>query len=110
MKCLSIQLQPQATTAGGNASFTSDDLIRLVKSVGRYPEVDRDDAHPERISLNLFTEELPVLWQDIQNGVLGDSAMGNWVKQSTIIVCEGEAEDSLLLLSHFDSNEALDNL
>ena len=106
MKCLSIQLQSHATDI-----FLAEDLIRLVKSIGRYPELDRDEANDNLLVLNFFTEELPALWADIQTKVLADNTMAEWIKSSTIIVCEGDNEwQDYLLLSHFDESEKFDHL
>lgn len=97
MRCLSIQLQPER-----DQRFNPEDLVALVKSLGRYPEVDRPKNDDSYVNLNFFTEEAPALWQEIQRGVLENERLGDWVKQVAIIVCEAEqeSEDYLLLYSY----------
>lgn len=96
MRCLSIQLQPER-----DQRFKPEDLVALVKSLGRYPEVDRPKDDDRYVNLNFFTEEAPTLWQELQQGVLENDRLGDWVKQVAVIVCEAEqeSEDYLLLYS-----------
>jgi hypothetical protein len=94
-----------------DASYSEDDVIKRVKSLGRFPEVDVVEDDGRFVNLNFFTEELPVLWQELQQGLLADGSLGSWVKQVAIIVCEGEKSwDDYLLLSHPDTSEKLDQL
>lgn len=106
MRWLSIQLQPER-----DPRFRAEDLVALVKSLGRYPEVDRPGGNDEYVNLNFFTEEAEKLWQDLQQGVLGDERLGDWVKQVAIIVCEAEQEsEDYLLLHSFETDAKLDSI
>lgn len=101
MKCLSIQLHPQR-----DDSFQPDDLIQRLRSLGRYPEIDIDPGGKPYIDLNLFTEDLNKLIQEINREVLNDDPLGAWVKNVAVIVCEGDQGwDNYLLLSHFDKEK-----
>jgi hypothetical protein len=101
MKCISVQLHHRR-----DARFHLEDLLDLVRSVGRYPEVDKDESDPETVNLNFFTEDIRLFWNDFEKGVLNDPEMGDWVKNTTIIVCEGdEGWDNYLLLWHYDQSE-----
>ncbi|MFL0805191.1 MAG: hypothetical protein K6L81_15875 [Agarilytica sp.] len=97
MKCLSIQLQPELDT-----HFTTDDLIQHLRLMGRYPEIDRDPKNSKYTNLNLFTEELPKLSQEINDGLLNDPHIGSWVKNVAVIVAEGENgwDNCLLIWDH----------
>ena len=104
MKCLVIQLHPSMDT-----SFTEQDVIKLVRSVGRFPEIDIDDEQDNLINLNFFSEDLPLLWADLKAGFETNKDLGNWISKVAIIACEGEdGWDDALLLAHYDKSELLD--
>lgn len=101
MKCIAIQLDMSRNTA-----FDESDFIRLVKSIGRFPEVDRDEDHPTMVQCNFFTEDPIVLWKDLRERVLGDESLGDWVRSVAVVACEGEEGwDDLCLLYHHDPDE-----
>jgi hypothetical protein len=101
MLCISVQFHPSRDNR-----FHLEDLLDLVRSVGRYPEVDKDESDPESVHLNFFTEDIRLFWSDFEQGVLNDPVLGSWVKNTTIIVCEGDQGwDNYLLLWHFDKDE-----
>lgn len=105
MKCLSIQVQ-----AGRDASHTVQELVEHVKVVlARFPEIDRDEEDEQTVQLHFFSEDIPLLWQQLQEKLFQDSVLGSWAKNVSIVVCEAEG-DEMLLLSHFDQSEALDSL
>ncbi|MFL0801264.1 MAG: hypothetical protein K6L80_12485 [Agarilytica sp.] len=85
MKCLSIQLQPELDT-----HLAIDDLIQHLRLMGRYPEIDRDPQNTKYTNLNLFTEDLPKLTQEINAEVLNNPQIGPWVKKVATIIAEGE--------------------
>ena len=106
MKCVSVQLYPALDT-----TFEVGDLLALVRSIGRFPEVDQDDVDPKSINLNFFTEDLQGFWQQFQQGVLNDPELGAWVKRIAVIVCEGDQGwDNYLLLWHHDQSQDTDDL
>ncbi|GAA5316687.1 MAG: hypothetical protein AseanaTS_18910 [Candidatus Pelagadaptatus aseana] len=106
LKCLSIQMQPDL-----DDSHSEQEVIDRVKTLGRFPEVDLIEEDQRFVNLNFFTEELPVLWRELQQGLLQDDELGAWVKKVSIIVCEGDKSwDDYLLLSHPDASEKLDSL
>ncbi len=101
MKCLSIQLQPELDTR-----LTTDDLIQHLRLMGRYPEIDRDPKHTKYINLNLFTEDLPKLSQEINAGVLNDPHIGPWIKKVASIIAEGEnGWDNCLIIWEHKKND-----
>ncbi len=105
MKCLSIQLHPDRDT-----SFRPEDLIQHLKSIGRYPEIDIDQDKPQYVNLNLFTEDLNALSQQINTQVIDDEHLGPWVKNVSVIVCEGDQGwDDYILLWHYDKDELADD-
>jgi len=106
MKCLSIQIQPEL-----DLNHKPEELIELSRSLGRFPEVDEITDDGKTIQLNYFSEQLPVLWQELQLGIFESSVVGQWAKKVSIVVCEGESGwDDFLLLHHFDPTEKLDEL
>lgn len=106
MKCISVQFHPAR-----DPRYDLDDLLALVRAIGRYPEIDTDEGDDENINLNFFTEDIRHFWSDFEKGVLNDSELGDWVKNTTVIVCEGdEGWDNYLLLWHYDESEATDSL
>lgn len=63
------------------------------------------------LTLNFFSEEVPVLWEKLQQGLLSSDGLGEWLRKVSIIACEGEQSwDDYLLLSHPDPAEKLDFL
>lgn len=103
MKCLSIQLLPERDT-----SHDESEVIVLLKSLGHYPEIDSGNEDGRYLNLNFFTDDAPSLWQDIQSGVLEDKTLGSWIKNISIVICEGDTGwDDYLLLSHYDDSEEL---
>lgn len=85
MKCLSIQLNLK------NASkFNPESLIDHLRSIGRYPEIDRDPENSSELNLNFFTEDASALWQQLKDEVLNDRELGAAIKQIATIVCEGD--------------------
>jgi len=106
VKCLSIQLQPKIDT-----SFTEKDLIDLVRSIGRFPEIDAGDDNKGYINLNFFTEDLIILWDELKQGFRKNKELDGWINKVAIIVCESDnGRDDYLLLSHYDTSETLDKL
>ncbi len=106
MKCLSIQLQPELDT-----TFDEKDVIDLVRSIGRSPEIDIGDDNGKYINLNFFTENLRLLWDELKTGFKKDKELGKWIDKVAIIVCEGNSGwDDYLLLLHYDKSEAIDTL
>lgn len=105
MKCLSIQLQPHR-----DSSHSPEEVIEQARRIGRFPEVDQDESLDDAINLNFFTEFPGRLWHDLQSGLLDDPALGPWIKNVAIIICEGDQAGDYLLLHHFDSSESLDRL
>jgi hypothetical protein len=105
IQCMSIQLD-----IGNDKGFSEQDVVAALKRIGRYPEVVSDK--PDTVMLNLFTEELPSLWQQVQTQLLGDSELAQWLKQRAVIVAaQIEArEDEVLLLYHHDASQPLDSL
>lgn len=102
MQCLIVQLHPDR-----DVSFRLEDFLQASRGLGRYPEIDRsDDA--SYINLNYFSENVPVLWQQLQQGVFDAPELGAWARRVAIVVCEGDAGDELLL-HHFDSSEPIDS-
>lgn len=106
MKCVSVQIHP-----ANDGSYEVDDLLALVRSIGRYPEVDSDEGDSHSVNLNFFTEDLQRFWREFQEGVLNDAALGPWVRKTAIIVCEGDQGwDDYLLLWHYDQTHTADRL
>lgn len=106
MKCISVQFHPAR-----DPRYDLDDLLALVRAIGRYPEVDTDEGDSENVNLNFFTEDIRRFWNDFEKGVLLHRELGEWVKNTTVVVCEGdEGWDSYLLLWHYDENEVIDPL
>lgn len=106
MRCISVQLHRVR-----DSRYHLEDLLALVRSIGRYPEVDADEGDTDSVNLNFFTEDIRLFWSDFEKGVLGDSLLGDWVKNTTIVVCEGDQGwDNYLLLWHYDENENIDQL
>lgn len=100
MKCLSVQLQTDK-----DDSHNVEEVLFLVRSLGRYPEVDVDEGGGKYVNLNFFTEEADVLWSELDKGLLHDEVLGEWIKKVSIIVCEGEtSQDEYILLWHYDEN------
>lgn len=106
MKCISVQLQPDR-----NPSHEVSELIDLVRSIGLYPEIDKSESSEKYINLNFFTEDFKGFWHDIESKVLAHKFLGSWVKDVSIIVCEGDQGwDNYLVLSHYDDHVNLDEL
>ncbi len=100
LKCLTIQLQPDL-----DARFNEQALLQRVKALGHYPEVDAGEEFGPYINLNFFTEQAPLLWQQLQ-GLLNDQLVGDWLKRVAIVACEGEQGwDDYQLLYHYDPQE-----
>ena len=98
MQCLSIQLDPRR-----NTQYSPDDLIRHVKTLGRYPEIDSDDAHAPYINLNFFTEDVTKLWAEFNEGLMKAPGLGPWLKQTAVIVRENsENSGEFVVLWHYD--------
>ena len=106
MKCLTIQIQPERDSSQEFATF-----IEYSRKLGRFPEVDINPDEGPQVYLNYFSEQLPLLWADLQQGIYQDPTIGSWAKRVSVVVCEGDKgwQDSLLL-HHFDSGEMLDTL
>lgn len=106
MRCLSLQVQPELDSA-----CDVDALIKAVRSIGRYPEVDRHEGGGKYIQLHFFSENVAKLWAELKAGVFDKGEIASWLKKVAIVVCEGEADgDDELLLYHHDHNEELDTL
>lgn len=106
MKCISVQLH-----RARDDRYHLEDLLALVRGIGRYPEVDVDVGDAESVNLNFFTEDIRLFWSDFEKGVFKDDDLGEWVKNTTIVVCEGDQGwDNYLLLWHYDQNEETDSL
>lgn len=102
MKCLTFELQPDI-----DASLDEKPLIDLVRSMGRFPEIDTYiRKEKDFINLNFFSEDLPLLWGELKSALEGDQEINNWVNRVAIIACEGEEGwDDFLLLRHYDESE-----
>ena len=105
MKCLVIQIETQR-----DQSHTVNELLELTRSKERFPEVDIDDDS-NLVSLNYFTEDLAVLWQELQLNLFADGVLGSWLKKVAIVGCEGATGwDDALLLFHYNPNEKCDKI
>lgn len=103
MKCLSVQLQTDLDT-----TFDEKDIISLVRSIGRYPEIDRGDDKHKYIHLNFFSENVTLLWEELKAGFMKDQAIYDWMNTVAIIICEGDTDsDDYLLLAHYDKTETI---
>ena len=103
MQSLSILIQPSQSDA-----FQPEDAIALAKSLGRYPEVDRD-AQTGEVVLKFFSENLPLLWSQLVKGMFNDEELGEWLQSVSIVVCDPvDGGRDELLLYHFDEDEELD--
>ena len=102
MKCLSIQID--LTKAQG---FDQDEFLFLLRGLGRFPEVDK--VGTATIAFNLFSEDLPALWQELWGSLYEGGDMSAVLKRSSIVACEGENEEDLFLY-HFDSSEQIDKI
>lgn len=101
MQCLSIQLDPRRS-----AQYSPEDLIEQVKALGRYPEIDRDDAHAPYINLNFFTEDATKLWAEFSDRLMQAPGLGEWIKQTAVIVSEHtENAGEFVVLWHYDQHE-----
>lgn len=101
MKCISIQFFPTR-----DQRWDLGDLLAQLRAIGRYPEVDADEGGSGSVNLNFFTEDVQRCWRDLEQGVLNDAALGEWVRQNAIVVCEGDQGwDDYLLLWHFDPQQ-----
>ncbi len=106
MKCLSIQIQPELSD-----QFKPEDVVALSRSLGRFPEVDKENDEDPNVYLNYFTERLPALWSELEEGLYKNEELGAWLKSVSICVCEGEnGWDDHLLLHHYDKSQKLDAL
>ena len=101
MKCISVHIQP-----GLNHTHRVEELIELVRSVDRYPELE---SGADYVNLHFFTEDLALFWKEFESRVLGDKVLGKWLAEVAIIASGNDAGDELLLY-HFDKNEELDCL
>ncbi|MCW8876832.1 MAG: hypothetical protein OQJ89_08960 [Kangiellaceae bacterium] len=106
MKCLSIQVQPEI-----DSSYNVNELVELSRSLDRFPEVDRDEGDRKYVNLNYFSENIPVLWQELKVGLYENRSIGTWLKKVSIAICEGEEGwDDYVLLYHYDQSKTLDDL
>lgn len=106
MKCLTIQLDLSL-----DRSRDLDSVLSHIRSIGRYPELDRLDAHSEQVALNFFTEDLALLWHELESKLFADGEFGGWLKSVAVVGCEGEEGWSdARLLYHYDAGEHLDGL
>lgn len=105
MQSLSMLIQSQEDNAG-----LFDDLLHLIKSIGRHPEIDKDPA-TGMVALNFFSENVALLWEQLNQNVLQSAELGGWLQTVCIVVCEApDGGEDELLLYHFDKNERLDAL
>ncbi|MFA7554445.1 MAG: hypothetical protein WCY88_09375 [Spongiibacteraceae bacterium] len=102
MKCLSFCVELARAE-----QFDKDSLLKHIKSLGRYPEVDIEGGV---VAFNFFTEQLPELWQQLQAGLLANDRFGAMLTAASIVVAEGDEEGEDLLLFHYDPNEVRDQL
>lgn len=104
MLCLTIQIDLSKTQG-----FDSDSFLFFVRALGRFPEVDKVDN--KTIAFNFFTEDLPSLWKALQRDLYQSNEYGALLAAASVVACESEHEpDAELLLFHFDTNEALDEI
>lgn len=103
MQTLTLLVQP---TDG--APFAIQDVIAQAKAIGRYPELDKDMSSG-MTALTFFSENLSVLWDALNGGLLHHPELGAWMRDVCIVVCESE-EGEELLLYHYDPEEVLDSL
>ncbi|MFL0810208.1 MAG: hypothetical protein K6L76_07325 [Agarilytica sp.] len=102
MKCLSLQLN----LTNAPKSFAAQ-LVDHLRSIGRFPELDRDPDRPDDLCLNFFTEDAASLWADIQAHVLNDRELGEQTKQIATIICEGDQgwDNQILLWPESDTEK-----
>lgn len=101
IQCLTIQLQGDAASSD-NVPI----LISALKSIGRYPEVETNAPNKGHVSLylNLFTETLNTVWQQVEEQMLNHPEIGSWLKDNAIIVANDmdSANTEAQLLFHYD--------
>ena len=101
MKCLTIQIHSQRDT-----SYSYKDIAFYLRKAGRSPEVDIVEDDGNWVNLNFFSENLLLLWSDIQAVLKAQPEIAMWLARVGIIACEGEQGwDDLRLLAHYDPSE-----
>lgn len=104
MRCLSIQIKPDAVP-----DFNKAEFLKRVRAMGRSPEIDDfEEKGIRHLHFNFFTELPELLWQEVQENLYGDDADGKNLSSISLVACEGEMHAEDLLLHHFDPHEALD--
>jgi hypothetical protein len=106
-KMLNVQLQPE------RAVDTA--IRRLVDAAATLPHTDCeisegwDDGH--YVNLTYTSPDPRVLWAHLRAQVYTSTALGESIRRSTIVTCEGERGwDDSRLLHHFDASETPDPL
>ncbi|MDZ7925217.1 MAG: hypothetical protein U5M23_14445 [Marinagarivorans sp.] len=103
MKCLTIQIHPLRDT-----SYSYKDVLFYLRNAGRSPEVDIVEDDGNWVNLNFFSENLLLLWSDIQTALKTQPELAIWLARVGIIACEGEQGwDDLRLLAHYDPSETI---
>ena len=102
MKCLTVQIHPLR-----DATYTYKDLLFWVRDAGRSPEVDIvDEDDGQWVNLNFFSEDLLLLWRDLESVLKTQPELAAWLARVGIIACEGKnGWDDFRLLAHFDHSE-----
>lgn len=104
MRCLSIQIKPDAVP-----DFNKAEFLERVRTMGRSPEIDDfEEKSVRHLHFNFFTELPEILWQEMQENLFGDDAFGKNLRRISLVACEGEMRAEDLLLHHFDPSETLD--
>lgn len=104
MRCLSIQIKPDAVP-----DFNKAEFLQQVRAIGRSPEIDDfEEKGVRHLHFNFFTELPETLWQEMQEKLYGDDAFGQNLRNLSLVACEGEMHAEDLLLHHFDPTETLD--
>ena len=71
--------------------------------------IDRSD--PEYVNFMFEANDLRALWKLIKQRLYGDGAISDFLRQSSIVVCEGtRGWDDYKLLHHFDPAQQLDEI
>jgi len=105
MKHLIIQLQPER-----ELSLNEKDAIKLIECIGLTPRIYTGNDNGKYINLDFSSNDVKKLWSQINRELLGNPKIGIWIRNVSIITCEGKnGWDDYLLLSHYDRNERLDS-
>ncbi len=99
----SIQIHPHRARSLDLAKLraTCETIARDTAIVSRFSFVEGHDRHAF-VNVNFATSDRRTLWQRLQ-AQLYDGADGDALKQSSMVMCEGQhGWDDYLLLHHYD--------